>query len=70
MAETATGMFQFHDRSPCKVIEQTPGKLIIVGKRIVDELALPINVMSELDGERCMIVVQGGNLRDGSVTTS
>jgi Kef-type K+ transport system membrane component KefB len=50
-----------HDRSPRKVIEQTPGKLVIVGKRIVDELVLPINIISELDGERCMIVVQGGN---------
>ena len=59
-----------HDRSPRQVIEQTPGKLIIVGKRIVDELVLPINVMSELDGDRCMIVVQGGNLQDGSAAAS
>jgi len=58
-----------HDRSPRNVIEQTPGKLVIVGKRIVDELVLPINVISELDGERCMIVVQGGNLQDGSASS-
>jgi hypothetical protein len=58
-----------HDRSPRKVIEQTPGKLVIVGKRIVDELVLPINVISELDGERCMIVVQGGNLHDGPASS-
>jgi len=30
---------------------------------------LPINVISELDGERCMIVVQGGNLQDGSASS-
>ena len=58
-----------HERSPRKVIEQTPGKLVIVGKRIVDELVLPINVISELDGERCMIVVQGGNLHDGPASS-
>ena len=57
-----------HDRSPRKLIEQTPGKLVIVGKRIVDELVLPINVIRELDGERCMIVVQGGNLDGDSAT--
>jgi hypothetical protein len=55
------------DRSPRKLIEQTPGQLVIVGKRIVDELALPINMIRELDGERCMIVVQGSNLEHGSV---
>jgi hypothetical protein len=55
-----------HDRSACNVIGQTPGKLVIVGKRIVDELVLPINVISEPDRERCMIVVQGGKLQDGS----
>ena len=57
-----------HDRSPRKVIEQTPGQLVIVGKRIVDELVFPINVIRELDGERCMIVVQGSNLQDGSAS--
>jgi hypothetical protein len=57
-----------HDRSPRKVIEQTPGKLVIVGKRIVDELVLPINMISELDGERCMIVVQGGDVEPVSAT--
>jgi Kef-type K+ transport system membrane component KefB len=58
-----------HDRSPRKVIAQTPGTLVIVGKRIVDELVLPINMISELDGERCMIVVQGGNLEGAPATT-
>ena len=50
------------ERSPRKVIEQTPGELILVGKHIVDELGLPLNVVHELDGERCMIVVQGGSV--------
>jgi hypothetical protein len=50
------------------VIEQTPGKLVIIGKRIIDELMLPINVISELDRERCMIVVQGSELEGGSAT--
>jgi hypothetical protein len=54
------------DRSPRKVIEQTPGKLLIVSKRIIDELVLPINVISELDRERCMIVVQGGDMQESS----
>ena len=40
-----------HERSPRKVIEQTPGKLVIVGKRIIDDLKIPINVISELDRE-------------------
>ena len=51
-----------HERSPRKVIERTPGKLLIVGKRLIDDLMIPINVISELDRERCMVVVQGGNL--------
>jgi Kef-type K+ transport system membrane component KefB len=55
------------DKSPRNLIEQTSGQLVIVGKRIVDELALPINMMGELDGERCMIVVQGSDLQGGSV---
>ncbi len=49
------------------MIEQTPGKLVIVGKRLAEELVLPINVIRELDGERCMIVVQGGKVPDYSV---
>jgi hypothetical protein len=57
------------ERSPRKLIEQTPGQIVIVGKRIVDELALPINVMREFDGDRCMIVVQGSNLQQASVPT-
>ncbi len=52
-----------HDRSPRNLIEQTPGQLVIVGKRIADELALPMNVIRELDGERRMIVVQGGAMQ-------
>jgi hypothetical protein len=59
-----------HDPSPRQVIEQTPGQLVIIGKRIVDELALPINVIHELDGERCMVVVQGGDRQDGAASTT
>jgi Kef-type K+ transport system membrane component KefB len=64
-ASRASGKWLYTDilqeRSPRKLIEQTPGQLVIVGRRIVDEMALPINMIRELDGERCMIVVQGSN---------
>jgi Kef-type K+ transport system membrane component KefB len=46
------------DRNPRQVMDQTPGQLVIVGKSIADELALPINVIP--DEERCIVVVQGG----------
>jgi hypothetical protein len=46
------------DRNPRQVMDQTPGQLVIVGRRIADELELPINVIP--DAERCIVVVQGG----------
>jgi hypothetical protein len=46
------------DRSPRQVMEQTPGRLVIIGRRITDELELPINVVP--DNDRCVVVVQGG----------
>src|SRR5262249_29988996 len=58
------------ERSLRKLIEQTPGQIVIVGKRIVDELALPINVKRELNGDRCMIVVQGSNLQQEPALTA
>jgi hypothetical protein len=47
------------DRSPRQVMEQTPGRLVIIGRRITDELELPINVVP--DNDRCVVVVQGGS---------
>jgi hypothetical protein len=41
-------------------------RVALFGKRIVDELVLPINLIRELDGKPCMIVVQGSDLQDGS----
>jgi hypothetical protein len=35
------------DRSPRQVMEQTPGRLVIIGRRITDELELPINVVPD-----------------------
>jgi Kef-type K+ transport system membrane component KefB len=46
------------DRNPRQVMDQTPGQLVIIGRRIADELELPINVIP--DDERCIVVVQGG----------
>ena len=46
------------DRNPRQVMDQTPGQLVIVGRRVADELDLPINVIP--DEERCIVVVQGG----------
>jgi hypothetical protein len=46
------------DRNPRQVMDQTPGQLVIVGRRIADELELPINVIP--DDSRCIVVVQGG----------
>ena len=47
------------DRNPRQVMDQTPGQLVIVGRRVADELELPINVIP--DEERCIVVVQGGS---------
>jgi len=49
------------DRNPRQVMDQTPGQLVIIGRRIADELELPINVIP--DDERCIVVVQGGTDR-------
>jgi len=46
------------DRNPRQVMDQTPGQLVIIGRRIADELELPINVIP--GDERCIVVVQGG----------
>jgi Kef-type K+ transport system membrane component KefB len=50
------------DRSPRQVMDQTPGRLVIIGRSIADELELPINVVP--DNGRCVVVVQGGSGHD------
>ncbi len=47
------------NRNPLQVMDQTPGQLVIVGRRVADDLALPINVIP--NHERCIVVVQGGH---------
>lgn len=53
---------QFHsdvlsERSLKQLFKQTPGRLLIVGKKFADEVAMPLD---EVPGEdRCVIVVQG-----------
>lgn len=55
---------QFHsdvlgERSLKQLFKQTPGRLLIVGKKFADEVAMPLD---EVPGEdRCVIVVQGAN---------
>jgi Kef-type K+ transport system membrane component KefB len=46
------------DRNPRQLMDQTPGQLVIIGRRIADEMELPINVVP--DHDRCVVVVQGG----------
>ncbi|MHB8382472.1 MAG: universal stress protein [Candidatus Binataceae bacterium] len=53
---------QFHsdvlgERSLKQLFKQTPGRLLIVGRKFADEVAMPLD---EVPGEdRCVIVVQG-----------
>jgi hypothetical protein len=58
-ANAMGGTDVLRDRSPRQVMEQTPGRLVIIGRRITDELELPINVVP--DHERCVVVVQRGS---------
>jgi hypothetical protein len=45
-----------------QLFRQTPGQLLIVGKRFADEVGLPLD---EVPGnDRCVIVVQGADLPD------
>jgi hypothetical protein len=44
-------------RSRQQLFRQSPGRLLIVGKKFADEIGLPLDEVPE--GERCLIVVQG-----------
>jgi nucleotide-binding universal stress UspA family protein len=58
---------QFHsdvlgERSLKQLFKQTPGRLLIVGKKFADEVAMPLD---DVPGEdRCVIVVQGATAAD------
>lgn len=45
-------------RSLNQLFRQSPGRLLIVGKKFADEVGLPLDEVPE--GDRCVIVVQGG----------
>ena len=45
------------ERSLEQLLQQSPGRLLIVGKRLADEIRLPLDEVPE--GDRCVIVVQG-----------
>jgi hypothetical protein len=46
-------------RSRQQLFRQSPGRLLIVGKRFADEIGLPLDAAP--DGDRCVIVVQGAH---------
>lgn len=46
-------------RSRQQLFRQSPGRLLIVGKRFADEIGLPLDETP--DGDRCVIVVQGAH---------
>ena len=46
-------------RSRQQLFRQSPGRLLIVGKRFADEIGLPLDELP--DGDRCVIVVQGAH---------
>ncbi len=45
------------ERSLEQLLQQSPGRLLIVGKDFADEIRLPLDEVPE--GDRCVIVVQG-----------
>lgn len=45
------------ERSLEQLLHQSPGRLLIVGKKLADEIRLPLDEVPE--GDRCVIVVQG-----------
>jgi hypothetical protein len=45
------------ERSLEQLLQQSPGRLLIVGKKLADEIRLPLDEAPE--GDRCVIVVQG-----------
>ena len=46
-------------RSLNQLFKQTPGRLLIVGKKFADEVGLPLDEVP--DGDRCVIVVDGAD---------
>ncbi len=46
------------ERTLEQLLLQSPGRLLIVGKKLADEIRLPLDEVPE--GDRCVIVVQGG----------
>jgi hypothetical protein len=46
-------------RSRQQLFRQSPGRLLIVGKRFADEIGLPLDEVP--DGDRCVVVVQGAH---------
>jgi hypothetical protein len=46
-------------RSRQQLFRQSPGRLVIIGKRFADEIGLPLDETPE--GDRCLIVVQGAD---------
>jgi hypothetical protein len=46
------------ERSLDALLHQSPGRLLIVGKKLADEIRLPLDEVPE--GDRCVIVAQGG----------
>ena len=47
------------ERTLDQLLNQSPGRLLIVGKKLADEIHLPLDEAPE--GERCVIVVQGAD---------
>jgi len=47
------------ERSLDQLLHQSPGRLLIVGKKLADEIRLPLDEVPE--GDRCVIVVQGAS---------
>ena len=45
------------ERSLEQLLHQSPGRLLIVGRKLADEIRLPLDEAPE--GDRCVIVVQG-----------
>jgi hypothetical protein len=45
------------ERTLEQLLQQSPGRLLIVGKNLADEIRLPLDEVPE--GDRCVIVVQG-----------
>jgi hypothetical protein len=46
------------DRNPAQLAYKTQGPLVVIGVDLADELGLPLD--DTPDGERCVIIVQGG----------